>query len=110
MLAIAILLLGLSAPSSPKENDAVIAAHMEYMKLSFACEGASGIYRASKEAAIRAVKQYDPSGFTVRDVTGLDRSLRDGTAKLTAAIDKSDCANLLIEAKSDLDELIDKAP
>ncbi|WP_146203968.1 hypothetical protein [Aminobacter sp. AP02] len=82
---------------------------MEYMKLSFACDGASSTYRASKAAALRAIKQYDPSNYTARDITGLDRGLRDGAMKLATPIDTSDCENLLIEAKSDLDDLVDKA-
>ncbi len=106
MLAVAVLLLGLSAPASPQENDPIIAAH--YMKLAYSCDGERALYRASKAAALRAVKQYDPSSYTTRDITGLDRGLRAGAVGLAAAIDTSDCENLLIEAKSDLDELIDK--
>ena len=109
MLAIAVMILGLSAPASQEDSDKIIAAYMDLMKLTFACEGGSGKYRSTKESALRALKQYDATSISVRDITNLDRGLRSGETKPSAAIDISDCENLIIEAKSDLDDLVDKS-
>jgi hypothetical protein len=99
-----LLLLGLSVGPTPDEADRYVAAHLDYMKLNYACRGHGGVYRASKDGAVRAIKMQSPSTtFTIGAVTDLDRRLQNGSEK--HSVDVSDCKNLLIEEKAKLDAL-----
>jgi hypothetical protein len=105
MLAIILLVLGLSTPPTQEENDKIIAAHFEVMKLNYACNPNGGIYRAVKNRTVRTVQRHNPSSYTIRDVTNLDRGLRDGSVKIDPPVDVADCENLLLEAETDLDAI-----
>lgn len=103
MLAV-LLFLGLSTGPTPEVADGYVAAHLDYMKLSYACQDHGGVYRAAKEGAVRAVQMQSPATtYTVEAVTDLDRSLRDGSEK--PSINVADCENLLIEEKAKLNAL-----
>lgn len=105
-MLVMLTVLFLSVPSAA-DADARLAAHLELMKLAFACSADPdrGAYRAARDATLREIRAVAPLGqVSVREVTDLDRALRAGTVK-AEDVDIGDCDNLLTESRADIEAM-----
>ncbi|EJN04951.1 hypothetical protein PMI41_01417 [Phyllobacterium sp. YR531] len=102
---ITVLLLGaLVSVGSIEKGDAIVAAQIELLKLSFFCD--DPLYRSKRNRVIETIAELKGvTSFSEKTVTALDDALKNKTVRLATPINRGDCMALISEAQEAVDAL-----